>query len=175
MTLSGSDLLFYLCMHGAKHAWERRSWILDVSGLIERHQAIEWDRIIADAMRFGYERTLALGLALAYRVRGISLTRPVMDLIERDEIVKRVTEQVIKRSASGHPRLSLLMLIRFLLSLREDTADRVRIIYLILTNPSVEDWRLIRLPPLLSGLYLILRPVRLLMTFIFSGAHRNEG
>jgi len=36
------DELVLICIHGAKHFWERLMWIADVAALISRQTAINW-------------------------------------------------------------------------------------------------------------------------------------
>src|SRR5262249_2091104 len=71
MTLSPEDLLVYLCAHGAKHAWERMSWVADVAGLIHRRSDLNWEDVCALAVEQRCERVLALGLRLARDLAGI--------------------------------------------------------------------------------------------------------
>jgi len=40
--LSVEDELVLICIHGAKHFWERLMWIADVAALISAQTAINW-------------------------------------------------------------------------------------------------------------------------------------
>src|SRR6266481_5152950 len=62
--LSLEDELVLICVHGAKHIWERLMWIADVAALISR-QPMDWDRALAVANEVGAQRILHLGLRLA--------------------------------------------------------------------------------------------------------------
>src|SRR5262249_50312999 len=84
MTLSPEDLLVYLSAHGAKHAWERVSWIADVAGLIHRHAGMNWDDVYAMAVEQRCERVLALGLRLARDAAGVSLPMEMEARIKRE-------------------------------------------------------------------------------------------
>jgi len=44
-TMAAERLLLFLCVHGAKHCWERMAWICDVSGLIRGHVPLDWDKL----------------------------------------------------------------------------------------------------------------------------------
>ena len=44
-TLAPEDLLPILCVHGAKHCWERLEWICGVAELIRVAQARDWKRV----------------------------------------------------------------------------------------------------------------------------------
>src|SRR5271155_804746 len=43
------DHLILICIHGAKHFWERLMWIVDVAALIVRHQEMRWPQALAAA------------------------------------------------------------------------------------------------------------------------------
>src|SRR6267143_1958694 len=43
--LSVEDELVLICIHGAKHFWERLMWIADVAALVSRQTGIDWQRV----------------------------------------------------------------------------------------------------------------------------------
>ena len=49
------DHLVLICIHGAKHFWERLQWIADVAALVSR-QRINWDQAAQSAQRVGADR-----------------------------------------------------------------------------------------------------------------------
>src|SRR5260370_2001506 len=63
--LSVEDELVLICIHGAKHFWERLMWIADVAALISRQPAINWERVPDSAQAVGAERMLHTELSLA--------------------------------------------------------------------------------------------------------------
>jgi hypothetical protein len=67
------ELILYLCVHGAKHCWERLGWLCDLAALLRRNPDIEWDRLLSDCRAQGNERILLLGLALAAELLGAEL------------------------------------------------------------------------------------------------------
>lgn len=159
MTLSIEDLLVYLCLHGAKHGWERLSWIIDIGGLLKRRPEMDWDVVAGLARADGCERAVGLGLALAGKVTGVEA--PAIRLIGNDPGILELVDQVIGwLDAENAP--SLIERTKFLLRLQSGIVARMRMLYRILTTPSVADWRAIRLPAALSWVYLFVRPVRLM-------------
>src|SRR5215467_10395946 len=46
---SVEDELVLICVHGAKHFWERLSWIADVAGLASQQMDIDWERSVSTA------------------------------------------------------------------------------------------------------------------------------
>src|SRR5712664_3295927 len=60
--LSVEDELVLICVHGAKHLWERLMWIADVAALVSRQVNLDWDRAASSAKEVGAERMLHTGL-----------------------------------------------------------------------------------------------------------------
>jgi len=87
--LSLEDELILICVHGAKHFWERLMWIADVAALISlKHApALDWDRVVAVAREAGAERILRLGLRLASDVLGADLPAHLEPGIRSDRAV----------------------------------------------------------------------------------------
>ena len=52
-TLPADVLLVALCVHGAKHAWERLGWIVDVAALIRRRPGLDWAGVARPRRRGG--------------------------------------------------------------------------------------------------------------------------
>ena len=64
-TFSIEDTLMMLCVHGAKHLWDRLLWILDVAQLITI-QEVDWSLLSQIAAKLQSTRVLLLGLHLAH-------------------------------------------------------------------------------------------------------------
>ncbi len=60
--LAVEDELVLICIHGAKHLWERLMWIADVAALVSRQAGIDWERVADSAQAVGAERMLHTGL-----------------------------------------------------------------------------------------------------------------
>src|SRR5262249_6659908 len=101
MTLSPEDLLVYLCAHGAKHAWERLSWITDIAGLIQERSKIDWEVVQALAAEQRCERVLLLGLRLARDVAGVELPGSMNALVEHDQESGKMAAKVIHWFSGG--------------------------------------------------------------------------
>jgi hypothetical protein len=162
MTLSQEDLLVYLCAHGAKHVWERLSWIVDVASLIGRHSEINWDIVRDRAAEQRCERVLLLGLRLARDVAGVELPVGMEELIGRDRESGRMAAKVIQwlfqeeGSTRGYGEQT-----SFLLGLHRWWPDKIRSLARLTLTPSVADW--MSYPHLQNypALYPFLRPLRL--------------
>ena len=76
LTLAPEDLLLVLCVHGAKHCWERLGWICDVAALLGTHPDIDGHALAVRAKDAGCGRVLWLGLALARDLLGVNPPAP---------------------------------------------------------------------------------------------------
>jgi Uncharacterised nucleotidyltransferase len=66
-TLSDSDHLFVLLMHGFKQDWRKLVWILDVALLVREAAEAELSRLEILARRFNARKRVTIGLVLAHR------------------------------------------------------------------------------------------------------------
>lgn len=51
--LTPEHLILYLCMHGAKHYWERLEWICCLSAVIRANPEARWSLIVEQATKLG--------------------------------------------------------------------------------------------------------------------------
>ena len=65
LSLSPENLLWFLCLHGAKHQWKRLNWLCDIAELIREYSHLNWEEVVTQATTLGIERRLYLGLLLA--------------------------------------------------------------------------------------------------------------
>jgi hypothetical protein len=164
-TLPLEDLLLILCIHGAKHRWERLVWLCDVAEIVRSPGGLDWNRALERARTIGANRILFLGLALARDLLGAEPSADVLQAIEADPVLKPLSEQVKGWLFSEDPvRLNLGERERYFMRLREHSADRFRVavkqarFYLALTS---RDKEALPLPACLMWSLYLLRPVRL--------------
>lgn len=166
MTFAPEDLLLILCVHGAKHMWERLAWICDVVMLVGAHKGMDWDRLISWARSLGGERMLLLGLFLADDLLGADLPLAIRQRARADPAVRSLAAQVqqwLFAEAAGPP--SSTSKFPFHIRARERWGDRLRYVFYKTVIPSVEDADAMSLPPAFSFLYYPLRPFRLLVKY----------
>src|SRR5215207_3022601 len=96
-TFSPEDTLLILCVHGSKHRWRRLTWICDVAELINAHQDLNWQEVMAQAAALGSERMLLLGLFLANDLLGIDLPEHVLQRVKADQAVNVLAELVTEQ------------------------------------------------------------------------------
>jgi hypothetical protein len=195
--LPSAELLLFLCAHGAKHYWERLSWICDIAELVQMERGIDWERLLHQARAIGAARRLAVGLLLARDLLGATLPDAVLDRIEADPSAGSLVREVRARILGPVPappqyseRLS------FYLRAMEHLRDKIqccrsaaispvgldrtalplrcRLTLLLATAvmPNERDRALLPLPLSLAFLYYFVRPLRLAATCPWSAARR---
>lgn len=185
--LGTEDLLLFLCVHGAKHAWRQLIWLCDVAELIGSQPMIDWTRLIAEAEQKNCARMLYLGLYLAREWLGTSLPAYVEDRIQLEEatFIKLASHIRERATAREETRERLRAELHFHMLVREaprdkwgqvveKVGDRVRNNFQnfsLSIRPSDADRAFISLPGALAPLYLIVRPIRFLWTILSGGSH----
>ena len=171
---SFNTLLIYLCLHGARHSWERFGWICDINELVRAESDVDWRQVFNEAKRLGCESVLGLGLYLAYDFFGLKISTPKWQEIEDDQIIKELARQIRSRIFADKPA-TLEIGDRYLyhLKLKEKWTDKWKLHlhynywYLkIIFSPNEIDKGLFHLPSWLSPLYYVLRPPRLLYSYL---------
>lgn len=166
-TFSPENLLWFLCIHGSKHQWERLSWICDIAQLLHTYPQLDWQWLIAYAKQKGISRRLYLGLLLAHKLLDAPLPQSIQTELATDPVLQtlaRTAIEAISAESETDSEQSHLSGLPFQVRTMDRTADRARyvasIISLLLT-PTAEDRNLLRLPSFFSPLYYLLRPLRL--------------
>ncbi len=163
LTFSAEDLLVYLCAHGAKHAWERLSWVVDVGGLIDRCRDLDWDAVNRLAAEEGVERVLLLGLILARDLTGAGLPVEIERSIALDPAVEKLASKVMEWYDMAHGQVARSL---FLIRLQRGLRDKLRSGLRLLISPSIADWKFFPLPERWSAVYPLLRPLRLVVKLL---------
>jgi hypothetical protein len=138
--LSLEDELILICIHGAKHFWERLMWIADVAALISPRHAMNWDRVVTAAREVGAERILRLGLRLASDVLGANLPVHLEPGIRSDRAVSKLAVQITSRLSSSEPGdIGILQRAAFRVRMRGGFPGAAYLFRLLL-SPTEEDW-----------------------------------
>lgn len=162
--LAPEDLLLSLCVHGAKHLWERLSWITDIAQLIETHPGLNWSSLLEHARRTGTQRMLLLGLYVAHDLLGARLPEQVEERLHADlEIVPLANQIYARLFAGGSDAGGMSGYFVFQLKARRRLRDKFNYCRYVI-SPTEEDLTLLSLPAPLSFIYYLLRPLRMLWT-----------
>lgn len=138
--LSLEDELILICVHGAKHLWERLMWIADVAAIVSK-QPVDWDLAAALAREAGAQRILRLALRLASDMLGAELPDAVKRDVRSDRTVEKLAAQMEKRLASHEPQ-KIALLERAVFRVRMGGGLFAGTAYLVRLSlsPTEEDW-----------------------------------
>lgn len=138
--LSTEDELLLICIHGAKHFWERLMWIADVAALISR-QKVDWGRAADTASEVRAERMLRVGLLLAANVLAACIPKHVDAEARSDlgavELAARIASRLPRgNSAPGR----LLERVAFRMKMRGGFWQGASYLLRLSLSPTEEDW-----------------------------------
>ncbi len=171
LTFPADVLLVALCVHGAKHVWERLGWIVDVAELIARRPGLDWADVLARAGEAGHLRELLLGCLLARDLLGTHLPEVLSHCVAADPRLPALARAVRAQLAPpAHGRLGLAETARFHLGVRGTWRDRLAY-FRYAMMPTVADWAAVPLPRWLAPLHYPLRAARLLRGGAAHGHH----
>jgi len=172
-TLAVEDLLPLLCVHGAKHFWERLSWISDIAGLLHRHPGIHWPRARKLARDLSCERMLFLGLYLAVDLLRANPAEEALAGAREEPVLHWLAARVCAQLFSNPPAEPAgIERCLFRIRMRERLWDGLRYWLRMAVTPTEEDWALLPLPDRLRSLYYMVRPLRLLGKYGLTAARR---
>lgn len=139
--LSVEDELVLVCVHNAKHFWERLMWIADVGALVARQEKLDWVRALSTARELGTERMLILGLRLAEQVLRVKVPEEMERAVRSDRGAERLAEEIIERlpSAGEAPR-GVMSRALFRMRMRGGLFRGGAYLLRLTLSPTEEDW-----------------------------------
>ncbi len=172
MGLANEYLLVYLCVHGAKHKWERMEWIRSVAVLLENEKNINWESTLQFSELIQCRRMMLLGLLLSRDLFNSKLPQDISQKINYDKRLYPLKKDVTKGLFINSIPEKLSPLDKrfsfFHLKVRDNIFDSIRYQIRLIFRPTNVEWKTISLPASLSFLYFIIRPFRLLTDIIRS-------
>jgi hypothetical protein len=164
-TFSVEDTVVMLCVHGAKHFWERLGWVLDIAKLATA-QEVDWALVARIAAKMESTRVLLLGLYLAHDLFDAPLPRQLLEEISRDSTVQALAEKLYEQYADiSDPSAGVLPRAMFRFRLRDGIGQGLRHTFRLAMSPTESDRQTVRLPRWLAPLYVFVRPWRLLREY----------
>lgn len=173
-----ADLFIYLCLHGSRHGWERLAWICDLNELIRAEQKsgkeIDWQTIKHQGKQLGCEKVVELGLFLINEFFGAKTDYPAWKEIENNETFRKIVSQVkIRIFSENSTTTEIGDWYLYHLTLKEKKTDKLKLHFhyflwylRLLITPNSLDKTVFNLPKIFYPLYYILRPTRLLYTYL---------
>ena len=156
-TPSPADLLLVLSVHAAKHVWGRLVWLCDIAQLTRRPD-LDWEWIGAQARQLGVVRILRVTMLLANRLLGVTIPAAARNHLGEESRELALVEEILPSifTGAGYSTESLAYF-RLMIRLRERQSDRLRFVQRLALTPGPGEWKAVRLPRLLFGLYRLVR------------------
>lgn len=143
----------FLCIHGARHCWERLIWISDLCAFL--HSCPDLDLVVvAELAKSSHtEKMIAAALALV-EATGFELKTRAFDYsgINIDRLISQVIAPVSTSALSELNRR---------IQFYSRKTDRFVHLFKWIAAPTYSDWQSINLPQSLSFLYWLIRPFRI--------------
>ena len=160
-TFSNENLLYYLCIHGSKHLWERIEWIKDIDLMI-RTQDIDWDKLIS-RINPDFNKMFYLGIILTNKLYETPIPIHIEEKILTYYKLHKIVEFIIE---SWHTPKSKLQQTKIILQLFPNTKTKLKYLYKILIKPSMNEYSYIELPYYLYFVYYFIRPYLLIKKYL---------
>ena len=167
-SLAPEDLFLILCVHGAKHLWERLIWVCDLAELIEKTPAFDWTILLSAARARGVQRMTALGLSLMRSVLGTALPSEVESWLSTQPEALRLASHLRRRlllsdgdnagQLQGHSLSADAMLMQTI----DAPQNRLGFLWHLATVPTLNDRATLNLSPQMDFLWCVVRPARAL-------------
>lgn len=167
-SLAPEDLFLILCVHGAKHLWERLIWVCDLAELVEKTPDFAWNRLLDAARERGVRRMAALGLSLMRGVLGTKLPREVENWLstqpEALRLAAQLRRQLLVCATDGEGQLQghSLSADALLMQTIDAPRDRLGFLWHLATVPPLSERATLNLPAKLDFLWCFVRPARAL-------------
>ena len=160
-TLSGEDSFLFLCVHGAKHGWDKAGRAADVAAWLRKNPRADWTSILERAGKAGKRRAVQVAVGLANRLLGA----PVPEAARGDQAVERLVDEAIARlegreRGKGRQRGDWA----FALGVLERVRDKAVFVCGLLA-PTGSEIRVLALPRPLSFVYYPVRWLRLVWKY----------
>jgi hypothetical protein len=160
--LATTDLLLILCIHAAKHHWERLEWFCAIAELLRRHAGeVDWDELVRNATTAGARRMASVSLQLARELFDAPMGGTAARWIASDPAVTRLADRTVRALLDESARdRGLLAATASHLAMRDRLSDRARYLTRLALTPTLGDWRALGAAPRFA--YYPLRALRLL-------------
>ena len=169
LTLSPHDLLLYLCMNALKDDWVILRYACDISGLIQSHPNLNWQKLQDESHNLKIDRIFHMSLLIVHQLLDTPIPNRVLQSAQQDYWAQLSANWIYRKYRGQLGQSKPIFFSGFLLKLIALKYGRDRLLYLsgIVTRFSklafvinYRDTNFIKLPSSLSFLYYIVRPIR---------------
>ena len=139
--LSLEDEFVLMCIHGAKHFWERLLWVSDVAAVLAAHPELDWSKIRNAAQQVGAERMVRVAIQLSSLVLRSEIPSPLVMEIQQDRAVASLCRQIqtwLPYAGAAPPPLPRRALFR--LQMAGGGLTGAAYLLRLSLSPTQEDW-----------------------------------
>jgi len=160
-TFSDEDMLVSLCIHAAKHCWERMSMLSDIGETIAQSRELDWAYISNIAAEKRTTKMVLSGVELASRYLYYPMPAAMKSLIGNDSSLQNVNIQIKMLQSEEQTKTGVFFRFWPHIAMMDSFFDKVRYWLRLVCVPTIDDFRFVELPERLNWLYPALRPFRL--------------
>ncbi|MCU0963112.1 MAG: nucleotidyltransferase family protein [Pirellulaceae bacterium] len=164
-TLAVDDTLLYYCLHAAKHDWSRLKWLIDIAEIVRAYPQFDWQEAWLRWSSAHNPYLVGVGLKLAADLLEAPIPSEILASLPPDARFARVYDAALAELSNGYLRSPGQVVwpwrTPFYFGMTQ-ARDRWRRLYDILVRPTPAEWQLCPLSWPWSGLYYLLRPLRLI-------------
>jgi len=165
-SLSPESLLMVLAVHGSKHFWDRLNWICDFAELLQLESRVQWEEALGEAGKFGCERMVLLGSAMANQLLEAELPVPIVARLNEIPDLRSLSHKLAANLFCDPPAVPGLAE-RFVIRVKSSQSrfEGIRYCYRLANLPSEEDLEWAPWARRVTPIYRLLRPLRLLRKY----------
>jgi Uncharacterised nucleotidyltransferase len=141
--LSVEDELVLICIHAAKHMWERLGWVADVAALLRNSPDLKWERAVSAAEEVGAQRMLRVATLLAAKLLELPISAEMTEYAESDAAAARLASKIAARLPQGNPiGAGVLRRAAFRVKMRVGLLSGLVYLLRLSLSPTEDDWAL---------------------------------
>ena len=134
--------LVLVCIHGAKHLWERLTLVADVAALTTRQTTLNWQESFAAAEAAGAGRMLRVGIIVAQDLLRAPLPQDIQSRSRADAAASRLAREIaVWLPSAGDSLPGLLRRAFFRMRMRGTPVSGLGYLLKLTFSPTQEDWR----------------------------------
>ena len=139
--LSVEDEFVLICIHGAKHFWERLMWVADVAAMASGGTPLHWELMKQSARAVGAERMVHVALRLVDELLQTEIPAGIRCDLERDARTKRIRKRIETwLPYAGFQPPSLPRRAVFRMNMRGGIIAGPAYLFRLTLSPTEEDW-----------------------------------
>jgi len=160
-TLCVEDHVLALCLHHARHGWDRLEWVATLARLAERATGTDWMRTVERARAAHCARRLLVGVLLSHELASAPWPGAVIEAAQQDRRVVRLARGAREALMADPPREGAWPSL-WTMGAMDSRLDGMRMAVRMLAVPSLSDFTEVPVRGRWRWLLPLVRPFRLL-------------